>query len=98
MANSARVCGVVAVVLSLIPCTLWLGLGVSVVAVVLGIVALRSDKTVAAGATGSAKLGIQLGCVGILIAIVWVVALVAINQIGNETNEKLRRAGESLSL
>jgi len=98
MATGARVFGIVGVVLAIIPFTLWLGLGLSAVAIVLGIVAVRSDQTVAAGATGKAKAGVILGAVGILIAIVWVVLFfLAIAQISdNEANDTFRRAAENL--
>ena len=71
---------------AIIPCTWWLGIVVSLVGLVLGIIASRSDQTVAAGATGKAKAGMILGGLGIVIAIAWIVLFFAIADAGTTYN------------
>jgi hypothetical protein len=97
MANRAKVCGIVGVVLSVFPLTVLFGLFVSIAAVVLGIKALRSDQTVAAGATDIAKLGIRLGCVGIGFVIVLLLFVLLLFYIANQSSDNVP-FGESLIL
>jgi hypothetical protein len=72
IANGGLVCGIVGLVLVFILFTFPIGLVVSFVGFVLGILAFRNDRMVSDRSTGKAKAAIILGGLGIVLSIAWV--------------------------
>lgn len=98
MATASMVLGIISLALFW---TVWLGLIVGVVAIILGVVAknqIKADPSMA-GSAGQAKGGLIMGIIGVVLAIVMIViGLLFINAVEDQFENRLQNELDNLEL
>jgi len=98
MATAAMVLGIISLALFW---TVWLGLIVGVVAIILAVVAknqIKADPSMA-GSAGQAKGGLIMGIIGVALAIVMVIlGILAMNALENSFENQLQNELDNLEL
>lgn len=98
LALASMILGIVGVVLSITPCTLFLGLIPDILAVVLGWTALQRIKANEAAGKNFATAGLWAGGIGIvLFLLAWIAMGQAINQASRDFDRDFQREMERMN-